>query len=45
MADGGRTAEALDARAIGDYLGVSKRAVIKRAAVEAWPERPFPWGR
>ena len=37
MADGGRTAEALDARAIGDYLGVSKRAVIKRAAVEAWP--------
>lgn len=36
MADGSRSSEALDARAIAQALGVSKRAVIKRAANEGW---------
>lgn len=36
MTDGSRTAEALDARALGEVLGISKRGVIKRAAIENW---------
>lgn len=38
MADGNvMPAEALDARAIGDVLGVSARSVRRRAATESWP--------
>lgn len=36
MADGTREADAMDARAIGDVLRVSKRAVTKRADKDGW---------
>lgn len=36
-ADGGRDVDALDARAIGDLLGLSARSVRRRADREEWP--------